>query len=123
MTAISRGTLVSAMLLLMYSGAFGAQVDIHCTNKVSDTSALNKGIGNSHSGDEIRIHSNCLIDGTITLVGDRTYEGDSRTGTVIRQVGGANLSAMLASDSWTSDSTTTGEPIRIAHLTLDGNNS
>ena len=120
--ALRRAVLLAAVLLAR-TAAFGAEVDINCVGKISDTARLNDAIGKSHSGDDIRIHGRCLIDGTIVLLGDRTYEGDSRTGTIIRQARGANLPAMLASDSWNSDWTYTGDPIRIAHLTLDGNSS
>ena len=112
--------IAAAMFLLFCGAAFGAVVDITCTNTTGDTGALNGGIGNSNPGDDIRIHGNCLINGTIVLLGDRTYAGDSRTGTTITQANGTNLVAMLASDSWNSDSAYTGDPIRIAHLTLDG---
>jgi len=103
------------------TAAFAAQVDVTCTGKTSDTAALNTAIGNSKFGDQIRIHGTCLVNGTIVLLGDRSYLGDSRTGTVIRQANGSNLPALLASDSWNADTTYTGDPIRIADLTLDGN--
>jgi len=123
MIVASRRALSLAVVLLAWAAVFGAQVDINCVGKISDTARLNDGIGKSHFGDDIRIHGTCLIDGIIVLLGDRTYEGDSRTGTIIRQARGASLPAMLASDSWNSDWTYTGDPIRIAHLTLDGNSA
>ena len=122
MTTAMRLLLATSFLLLCGS-AFGGEVDITCSNKVADTAALNGSIGKSHTGDEIRIHGNCLVDGTIVLLGDRTYAGDSRTGTTITQAKGSNLVALLASDSWNMDVTYTGGPIRIAHMTLDGNNT
>lgn len=109
------------VFLFTTAASFAAQVDVNCTGKTSDTGALNTAIGSSNVGDQIRIHGTCLINGTIVLLGDRSYIGDSRTGTVIRQANGANLAAMLASDSWNSDVSYTGDPIRIAELTLDGN--
>src|SRR5713226_1141300 len=102
---------------------WAAQVDMTCQGNTADTTALNNAIGGSHTGDLIRIHGTCLINGTIILLGDRSYEGDSRTGTTITQASGSNLAAMLASDSWSTDSSFTGNPIRIANLTLDGNKS
>ncbi|HEX4165070.1 MAG TPA: right-handed parallel beta-helix repeat-containing protein [Bryobacteraceae bacterium] len=99
-------------------------VNVHCDNVAAhDTAALNNSISRSLVGDYINIHGQCLVNETIVLFGDRTYAGDSRTGTVIKQAPGANLAALLASDSWNMDSSTTGDPIRIAHLTLDGNAS
>ncbi len=99
-------------------------VNVHCTNIAAhDTAALNNAIAHSGVGDYIDIHGQCLANETIVLYGNRTYAGDSRTGTIIKQAPGANLAALLASDSWERDSSTTGDPIRIAHLTLDGNSS
>lgn len=114
------GTLYLGVFLFT-GAAFAAQVDVTCTGKTSDTSALNTAIASSNAGDQVRIHGSCLINQTIVLLGDRSYLGDSRTGTVIRQANGSNLPAMLASDSWNADTTYTGGPIRIADLTLDGN--
>jgi hypothetical protein len=122
MTAMTRLLLATSFLLLCGS-VFGAEVDVTCSNNVADTAALNGSIGQSHAGDEVRIHGNCLVNGTIVLLGNRTYAGDSRTGTTITQAKGSNLVALLASDSWNMDVTYTGSPIRIAHMTLDGNNT
>ena len=110
-------------LLLIGAAAFAAQVNVTCINTSADAVKLNTAIENSRSGDRIQIHGTCLLNATIVLLGDRTYEGDSRTGTILRQAGGTNLPALLASDSWSDDWTHTGDPIRIAQLTLDGNGS
>jgi parallel beta-helix repeat protein len=113
-------TLIAALVLL--AGAAGAAViDVQCVNVVEDTVALNSAISKSKAGDSVRIHGTCLVNATIILYGDRSYIGDSRTGTVIRQANGANLPALVASDSWDSNAPGTGRPIRIAHLGLDGN--
>jgi hypothetical protein len=103
--------------------AFAASVNVTCSNNTADAGRLNGAISSSHSGDHIQIHGTCLLDATIILLGDRTYEGDSRTGTILRQANGINLPALVASDSWNNDWTYTGDPIRIAQLTLDGNRS
>lgn len=102
-------------------GKFAKVVNVYCDNSLSDAGTLNSAISDSAVGSEIAIHGICLINRTIVLEGDRSYIGDSRTGTVIRQAKGANLVAMLASDSWNSSSPRTGDGIRIAHMTLDGN--
>jgi len=107
--------------LLAAGTARAAEVNVTCAKKLTDAATLNAAISHSNVGDEISIHGTCLINETVVLLGDRSYRGDSRTGTVIQQAGGANLAAMLASDSWNSDSIGTGDPIHIAHLTLDGN--
>ena len=109
-------------MLLPLTG-WASQIDVTCGNTAADTTKLDTVIRQSHSGDRIQIHGVCSIDKTITLFGDRSYEGDSRTGTILRQANGTNLTAMLASDSWTENVNYTGDPIRIAHLTLDGASS
>src|ERR1019366_4931660 len=76
--------------------ARAAAVDVNCANAAGDAKALNAA---SKTGDAIHIHGTCLVDQTIVLNGNRSYLGDSRTGTVIRQANGANLPALLASDS------------------------
>jgi hypothetical protein len=117
------------LFILKCAIALTAQVNVTCTNTTEDTGKLKTAIENSHFGDLIQIHGTCLVDATIVLLGDRTYQGDSRTGTVIRQASGANLPAVLASDSWNDtcehndNCEYTGDPIRIAHLTIDGNRS
>ncbi len=63
----------------------------------------------------------CLITRTITLRGDRSYSGRSRTGTVLRQADDANLTAMLASDSYMDNAGGTGAPLAVRHMTIDGN--
>jgi hypothetical protein len=98
-------------------------VNVTCTNTIADAVKLNTTIKNSRSADQIQIHGTRPLNATVVLLGDRSYEGDSRTGTVLRQASGSNLPALLASDSWNGDWTYAGDPIRIAQLTLDGNSS
>jgi hypothetical protein len=83
------------LLLFTSSAAFGAQVNVNCTNTIGDAAKLNTAIEKSQPGDRILIHQTCLLNATIVLLGDRTYEGDSRTGTILRQASGANLPALL----------------------------
>ena len=111
------------LLLLMSRAAFGVEINLDCANNTADTARLNKGISESHVGDQIRIHGTCLINRTVVLLSDRSYLGDSRTGTIIRQADHANLDALVASDSWVSNSPYTDDPIRLADLTLDGNSA
>jgi len=111
------------LIVLAAIQASAAVVGVTCYDEVQDTAMLQKAINRSQTGDAIEIHGVCLVNQTIVLHGNRTYTGDSRTGTILRQEDGSNLPAMLASDSWALDSATTGDPIRIAHLTLDGNSA
>ncbi len=115
--------LITISSLFVVSASSAAVLHVKCRNATADTAALNETIARSMDGDVIRIHGTCLVDRTIVLYGNRSYLGDSRTGTVIRQAANAELPALVASDSWASDSATTGEPVRIADLTLDGNSA
>jgi hypothetical protein len=74
------------LLLISSAAAFAAQVNVTCTNTIADAVRLNTAIENSHSGDRIQIHGTCLLNATIVLLGDRTYEGDSRTGTIFAKL-------------------------------------
>jgi hypothetical protein len=96
-------------------------IQVRCLSNPHDAALLNHSIGDSQTGDQILIGGTCQLNQTVVLLGDRSYLGESRTGTILRQADGASLPALVASDSWYSDSTTTGDPVRIAHLTLDGN--
>ncbi len=122
----SGNNLIISLILSIAAIAGSAQpavVNVDCKDTVSDAARLNDAISDSKPGSYISIHGHCLVNETIVLYGDRTYAGDSRTGTVIKQARGANLAALVASDSWKFDSSTTGLPVRIAHLTLDGDAS
>jgi hypothetical protein len=96
-----------------------AVISVNCESTTVDTSRFNSAISNSKTGDSAQIRGTCLVDRTIVLFGNRSYSGDSRTGTVIRQANGTNLAAVLASDSWNSNAAGTGGAISIAHMTVD----
>jgi hypothetical protein len=97
-------------------------IDVRCNgNAAADTNRLTHSIASSKDGDLIRIHGACEVNQTIVLFANRTYEGNSRTGSIIRQADNTNLPAVVASDSWANDTPTTGSPIRIAHIKIDGN--
>lgn len=119
--AISLATALSIMAVATPGKA--AVKDVTCANTTTDTTTLNNAISGSSVGDDIRIHGQCLINRTIILYPTRTYEGDSREGTMITQASGSNLQAMLASQSWSTNSRYADDGIRIAHLGLDGNSS
>jgi hypothetical protein len=42
---------------------------------------------------------------------------------VLKQANGANLAAILASDSWVNNTSTTGDPLVVRDLTIDGNDA
>jgi hypothetical protein len=122
---LSRHASVIAVALTVFGPsprASGATVNVTCAG-TSDGAAMNAAIAGSSVGDTIQFHGTCVTSQTIVLLGKRNYIGDHRNVTTIRQAAGANLSALLASDSWVNNSATSGDPISIAHLNLDGNSS
>lgn len=101
--------------------AAATRITATCSDSPADAGVLNAAIAGSAPGDEIVFDGPCLIDQTIKLLGDRAYRGQSRTGTVLRQADGANLDAILASDSYLDNEPTTGSPVSVRQLTLQGN--
>lgn len=94
-----------------------------CANKTTDAATLNSAITGSQPGDQILISGQCLLTAPIKLLGDRSYTGGSRTGTVLQQANGANLAYLLASDTYVSNNNFTGLPFSIRHLTIDCNST
>jgi len=94
---------------------------VTCGNRLSDAAKINAAITGSRPGAEIVIRGPGLINQTIKLLGHRAYRGESRTGTVLKQADGANLVALLASDTFLDDKSYTGTPVSVRHITLDGN--
>lgn len=99
------------------------QLSARCTSSRADSAMIGRTIAQSQPGDRIVFQGTCLLTKTIMLRGDRSYEGESRTGTVLRQAPNTNLSAMLASDSYLDNQPKTGTPVAIRHLSIDGNRS
>ncbi|MEU7617054.1 right-handed parallel beta-helix repeat-containing protein [Micromonospora rifamycinica] len=117
-------TILAASLTMFPSGAdapaWAREITATCDNTTSDDETLNRVIAGSAPGDEIVIDGPCLINDTIKLLGERSYRGRSRAGTVIRQADGANLPVMLASDSYLDNDSHTGMPVSIRSISLDG---
>lgn len=84
---------------------------------------LQRAINSSPVGAAIEFRGTCLLPTGLTLPGDRTYTGESTTGTVLKQDGSASY--VLASSAYADDSTTTGAPLSIRDLTVacDGSGS
>ena len=94
---------------------------VHCTgDAANDTEALATANAASVEGSAVIIHGSCLISQTLVLRSGRTYLGEGRASTGIDQAPGANLPALVASDSWVNNSTYTGAPVRLAHLSING---
>jgi parallel beta-helix repeat protein len=125
-SALAALALLCAAAIVLAAGPGSPRADAQtitttCANASSDAATLNAAITASHAGDQILISGQCLLTAPVTLLGDRSYAGGSRTGTVLKQAAGANLSYLLASDSYVSNSATTGDPFAIRQLTIDCN--
>ena len=64
----------------------------------------------------IEISGTCLLDHGIVLLAGRTYTGDGRTATVLRQ--NAPMPYVMASAGFVRNGSTTGAPITIEQLTV-----
>ena len=73
-------------------------------------------INASKVGAVIEISGTCFLTRGITLLGHRTYTGDGRTITVLRQ--GAEMRYMMASAAFVNNDSTTGPPLTIQQLTV-----
>lgn len=91
------------------------------TSTPADAAAINAAIAASPEGAEIVLRGSFLINQTIRLLGHRSYRGESRAGTILKQADGANLVAVVASSGFLDDTSWTGTPVALRHLTLDGN--
>ncbi|WP_188193728.1 right-handed parallel beta-helix repeat-containing protein [Nonomuraea sp. SYSU D8015] len=110
-----------AAVLMPVKPADAARVEATCANTTGDAATLQAAIDSSKDGDEIVIKGPCLINATISLLDHRTYRGDAKGGTVLKQADGANLPAVLASEGWLKNTEFSGETIRVERLTIDGN--
>ncbi|MFI7450344.1 hypothetical protein ACIBQX_22820 [Nonomuraea sp. NPDC049714] len=108
-------------ILLPMAPASATRVDATCANTLDDARTLQTAIDSSQEGDEIVIKGTCLINQTISLLDRRTYRGDAKAGTVLKQADGANLPAVLASAGWLENTEFSGDTVRIERLTIDGN--
>ncbi len=113
--------LLLALLMLSSGGTQAALVSATCNNTSTDSATLQAAINGSAVADQVQIHGPCLLNATVALKDNRSYVGDGRGATVLKQADGANLPAMLATDTWTQNFTSTNLTITVAHLTLDGN--
>ena len=101
--------------------AWAARVDATCSNSSSDAATIQAAVTASAPGDEVVIKGPCSLTSTVRLLDNRTYRGDSRGGTVIKQANGANLPALLATSTWTDNVSYVNSGITVESLTLDGN--
>jgi hypothetical protein len=89
---------------------------VTCADTPADAGRLQHAINASRPRAVIEISGTCLLTKGITLLPDRTYTGDGRTSTVLRQ--GTPMSYVLASDAFVHNAATTGSPLTIQQLTI-----
>ena len=83
---------------------------------------MQQAINSSPSGAAIEIKGGtCLLTRGISLLGNRTYIGANKTGTVLRQDG--DMGYVLAADTYVNNSPATGQPLSISNLTVQCNGS
>jgi hypothetical protein len=124
--------LVAAMLATGTATAHAAPPEIkilaerviNCRNNANvDSRLIAATLARSAEGDAIVFDGTCLVTETIPLLGNRSYQGRSRTGTVIQQADGANLPAIFASDSYLDNSPTTGRGTALRTMTIKANSA
>ena len=99
-----------------------ATMSVTCTNSTSDAANLQQAINSSRPGAAIEIKGGtCLLTRGINLLGNRTYIGANKTGTVLKQDG--DMGYVLAADTYVNNSPATGQPISISNLTVQCNGS
>lgn len=99
-----------------------ASVQVTCHDRPTDAALLQQAINSSPVGAAIEFQGGtCLLTTGLTLLSNRTYTGESTTGTVLKQDGSASY--VLASSAYAGNATTTGEPLAIRDLTVACNGS
>lgn len=89
---------------------------VNCSNSPTDASRLQRTINASRAGAVIEISGTCFLTRGITLLGQRTYTGDGRTATVLRQA--VEMRYVMASAAFVNNDSTTGAPLTVQQLTV-----
>jgi len=123
-----RARLVTAMLAVIVASAAGcsghgaggpgqAYLDrVSCGDSRLDAGLIQRAINASRAGAVIEIAGTCFLVRGITLLPNRIYTGDSRTGTVLRQ--GASMRYVMASAGFAANASVTGAQLSIRQLTV-----
>jgi len=100
------------------AGTSPSVVTATCTGRTSDAASLQQAIYSSSPGAVIEIKGGiCRLIRGIIFLGNRTYAGYNRTGTVLKQDG--DMSYVLASQAYAGNSSWTSEPVTIRDLTVE----
>jgi hypothetical protein len=89
---------------------------VTCGDTPADADSIQHVINASQARTVIQISGTCLLTHGITLLANRSYTGDGRTATVLRQ--GAAMRYVLASAAFVHNDSTTGAPLSIEQLTV-----
>lgn len=89
---------------------------VSCSNSQEDADRIQRTINDSKADGVIEISGTCFLTRGITLLANRTYTGDGRTITVLRQ--GAEMRYVMASAAFVNNDSTTGSPLTIQQLTV-----
>jgi len=100
---------------------YNNQVSIACNNASTDAADINAAIAGTTIKSEVIFRGTCLINQPIKLLGDRSYRGESKSGTVLKQANGANLDGVLVAAGYLNKTINADAPISIRDLTIDGN--
>lgn len=93
---------------------------VRCRGDTGDAALIQGVVDASRAGDEVVLAGPCLLTRTVVLRGDRSYRG-AGAGTRLTAAPGSDLPAVLASDAWADDRASTGLPVTVRDLTIDGN--
>lgn len=94
-----------------------AVVTARCAGRTSDAATLQKAINGSAPGSLIQIQGpTCLLTRGIVYLDDRTYTGNSTSGTVLKQDG--RMPYVLASQAYARNTRFTGNPVTIRDLAV-----
>jgi hypothetical protein len=89
---------------------------VSCGDSPADAGLIQRAINASRAGAVIEIAGTCFLARGITLLPNRIYTGDSRTGTVLRQ--GAAMRYVMASAGFAANASETGAQLSIRQLTV-----
>lgn len=124
--ATTFGMLLGGLLLGDARPAVAASRELECPSTAPDhTDYLATETAKARAGDEVVFKGVCVTRRTVWLRDGVTYRGDGRDGAVIRQADGANLAALVATDSWalTGEAAKNGTNanVTVRSLTIDAN--
>lgn len=100
--------------------AYATVTAVTCANTTADDNTIQTALNAASAGDTVHVDGPCQADATITVPDSITFEGDG-DGTIIKMANGANLKALVASSTWSSNFTSTNTGQTIRRFVLDGN--